>query len=300
MATIDRRQFLRTSITAVGASLTIGVPTQARVRRVASDQVALGKSGVTIARLGLGTGSSNGQVQRDLGMDGFRRLIHEAFDRGITYIDTADNYKTHEMVREAIKGLPREKLFIQSKMPWDHGDGPTKPAETLERYRRELGTEYIDSLLLHCATKHTWPADLRPMMNAFDEAKAKGIIRLKGVSCHGLPALTAATDVDWCDVHLARVNAQGHHMDGAKGEWSEPGNRDAAMKEIAAMHAKGRGIIGMKLVGNGDFKNADDRERALKFAMTCGCVDAVVMGFASVAELDEAIGRMNRILAEAA
>jgi hypothetical protein len=96
------------------------------------------------------------------------------------------------------------------------------------------------------------------------------------------------------------VNAQGHHMDGASGEWSEPGNRDAAMKEIAAMHAKGRGIIGMKLVGNGDFKNADDRERALKFAMTCRCVDAVVMGFASVAELDEAIGRMNRILAEAA
>ena len=112
------------------------------------------------------------------------------------------------------------------------------------------------------------------MMDAFDEAKAKGIIRLKGVSCHGLPALSAATDVDWCDLHLARVNAQ--------------------------MHAKGRGIIGMKLVGNGDFKNPDDRERALKFALTCGCVDAVVMGFASVAELDEAIGRMNRILAEAA
>ena len=300
MTTIDRRQFLRTSITAVGASLAIGVPTQARVRRVASDQVTLGKSGVTIARLGLGTGSNNGQVQRDLGMEGFRRLIHEAFDRGITYIDTADNYKTHEMVREAIKGLPREKLFIQSKMPWDHGDGPTKPKETLDRYRRELGTEYIDSLLLHCATKHSWPADLRPMMDAFDEAKAKGIIRLKGVSCHGLPALTAATRRG-----LVRRAPRARQRTGAshgrrRGEWSEPGNRDAAMKEIAAMHAKGRGIIGMKLVGNGDFKNADDRERALKFALTCGCVDAVVMGFASVAELDEAIGRMNRFLAEAA
>jgi predicted aldo/keto reductase-like oxidoreductase len=299
MTTIDRRQFLRASITAVGASLAVGVPAHARVRRLASDRVPLGRSGVTITRLGLGTGSNNGQVQRDLGVEGFRRLIHEAFDRGIAYIDTADNYKTHEMVRDAIKGLPREKLFIQSKMPWARPEVASHPAETLDRYRRELGTEYIDSLLLHCATEHTWTTDLRPMMDAFDAAKAKGSIRLKGVSCHGLPALTAATNADWCDVHLARVNAQGHHMDGATGEWKEPGNREAAMKEIAAMHAKGRGIIGMKLVGNGDFTSADDRDRALKFALTCGCVDAIVMGFASVAQLDEAIGRMNRLLAEA-
>ena len=118
-------------------------------------------------------------------------------------------------------------------------------------------------------------------MDAFDDAKQKGIIRVKGVSCHGLPALTAATQADWVDVHLARINHRGHHMDGVDGTWKEPGNQPAAMQEIRAMHAKGRGIIGMKLVGNGDFTTAEDRQQALQFALTCGCVDAIVMGFKS-------------------
>jgi predicted aldo/keto reductase-like oxidoreductase len=169
--------------------------------------------------------------------------------------------------------------------------------ETLDRYRRELGVEYIDSLLLHCTLKHTWPTDLRRMMDAFDEAKQKGVIRVKGVSCHGLPALTAATHADWVDVHLARINHRGHHMDGVDGTWAERGNHSASMQEIRAMHAKGRGVIGMKLVGNGDFTPPADRQEALQFALTCGCVDAVVIGFKSAGEIDEAIRRMDEILA---
>jgi hypothetical protein len=65
------------------------------------------------------------------------------------------------------------------------------------------------------------------------------------------------------------------------------------------MHAKGRGIIGMKLVGNGDFRNPADRDRALRFAMSCGCVDAVVLGFGSTAELDDAFARIGQALAAA-
>jgi predicted aldo/keto reductase-like oxidoreductase len=252
---------------------------------------------VRMARLGIGTGSNGGDVQRGLGQEGFTRLIRYAVERGVTYIDTADNYRTHEMVGVAIKGLPRERLFIQTKMPWDRAPFQDQPVEALDRYRRELGVEYIDSLLLHCTLKHTWPADLRRMMDAFDEAKQKGVIRVKGVSCHGLPALTAATHADWVDVHLARINHRGHHMDGVDGTWQEPGNQPAAMQEIRAMHAKGRGVIGMKLVGNGDFTTPDDRQRALQFALTCGCVDALVIGFKSAGEIDEAIGRMDTILA---
>jgi aryl-alcohol dehydrogenase-like predicted oxidoreductase len=65
------------------------------------------------------------------------------------------------------------------------------------------------------------------------------------------------------------------------------------------MHARGHGIIGMKLVGNGEFTDVADREKAMRFVLTCGCVDAVVVGLASVEQLDETIARMNRILAEA-
>src|SRR3954469_15403878 len=239
---LNRREFLKSSAAAL--SIGLGAPQGAwAAARTATDQVTLGKSGVRLSRLGIGTGSNNGQVQRDLGQAGFPRLVHAAFERGVTYIDTAHNYQTHGMVREAIKGLPREKLYIQTKMPWDRPQFYDHPVEALDKFRSELGVDYIDSLLLHCATKNTWPTDLRPMQDAFSEAQHKGVIRIKGVSCHGLPALRAATGVDWVDVHLARVNAQGHHMDGLTGEWTEPGDRDAAMGELRAMHAKGRGII---------------------------------------------------------
>ncbi len=294
---ISRRQFIRTSAAVAGAAAIAPLtPTSQAAARSATDLVPLGKKGLKICRLGMGTGSNGGKVQRDLGQQGFNRLVRHAYDRGVTYIDTADAYRTHGMIRGAIRELPREKLWIQTKMPWDKPEFVNQTLQTLDRYRKELGTDYIDSLLIHCTTKPTWKADLRPMMDAFDEAQAKGWIRMKGVSCHGLPALQCATDVNWVEVQLARVNPQGRHVDGKDGSWAEPGNVPAAVKEIKAMHDKGRGIIGMKLVGNGDFKNPADREQALRYAMTCGFVDSVVIGFGTTAEIDEAIERMNRAL----
>ena len=154
---LDRREFIRQSATAIGAALVAPVAAAAAPPRRATDLVPLGQTGVRMARLGIGTGSNGGDVQRGLGQEAFTRLLRHAVDHGVTYIDTADNYRIHEMVGAAIKGLPRERLFIQTKMPWDRPPFPDKPREALDRYRRELGVEYIDSLLLHCAVEHTWP-----------------------------------------------------------------------------------------------------------------------------------------------
>lgn len=298
-----RRRFLRTSLALAGASAVAGnacasMPEGAALAGAASptaliDKVKLNKTGAEISRLGLGTGSNGGEVQRALGQKGFDRLVRYAYDRGITYIDTADAYGTHDIVRGAIKTLPRERLFIQTKMRWHDADSGAQVLKTIDRFRRELGTDYIDSLLIHCTTEATWDKDLRPMMDAFDEAQSRKLIKLKGVSCHGLPALRTATRVDWVQVQLARVNPQGKHIDGRSGGWDEPGDVPAAMREIRAMHEQGRGVIGMKLVGNGAFRNREDRERAMRYAMTCGCVDAVVLGFGSTAEIDEAMAHMH-------
>jgi predicted aldo/keto reductase-like oxidoreductase len=295
---LNRREFLKTSAAALSAGL--AAPSFAgAAARTASDLVALGRSGVRISRLGIGTGSNNGAVQRDLGQEKFTSLVHAAYERGVIYIDTAHNYETHGMVRQAIKGLPREKLFIQTKLPWHLPEFADHAPAHIDRVRRELDTDYVDSLLIHCTTTDTWTKDLRPMQDAFDEAKARGHIRLKGVSCHGLPALGSAATHDWVDVHLARVNAQGRHMDGPTGDWSERGERDTVMAHLRTMKARGHGVIGMKLVGNGDFTKAEDREKAMRFVLTSGCVDAVVVGVDGIAQLDETIARMNRILAEA-
>lgn len=297
---MNRRQFLRTS----GAYLAgaVAAPWQdlvsAAPKGFAPDRVALGRSGLTISRLGFGAGTNSGQVQRDLGREGFSRLFRYAYDRGIAYIDTADAYATHAYVRDAIRGLPREKLFILSKMPGSP-ENIKNPMAALDRYRRELGSEYIDCLLIHGTTRAAWPEEMKPLMEALAEAQARKIIRLKGMSSHGLPALRRAARVPWADVQLARVNPQGHGVDG-----EDPGQAEAEMPvaaaELKAMKAMGRGIIGMKLIGNGDFKTREDRVRAMQYAMRCGYVDAVTIGFASAAEVDEALENMGAALAAVA
>jgi predicted aldo/keto reductase-like oxidoreductase len=297
---LSRRQFLEQSAALAGAAcftpalLTAAEPAG---RRTAVDQVTLGKTGLKLSRLGVGTGTIGGNVQRGLGHEGFNRLLRYAYDQGITYFDTAQSYGTHEWVREAIKGLPREKLFIQSKMP----GLPDKPLEVIDRYRKELDTDYIDSLLMHCMVKRSWPDDQKRLMDAFEEAKAKKLIRAKGISCHSLPALGRSTETDWVEVQLVRVNPQAKHTDGPAETGDRPGNDiQPVLKEIKAMRQKGKGIIAMKLIGNGDFTQPEDREQSIRFAMQCGLLDAAVIGFKSSAEIDEAIARMNRALAAAA
>ncbi|HTY86201.1 MAG TPA: aldo/keto reductase [Candidatus Acidoferrum sp.] len=297
---LSRRQFIERSAVAAGAmallpDALLGAPA---AKRTATDQVILGKSVVKTSRLIMGTGSNNGHVQTDLGRDGFNKLVRYAYDQGITGIDCAAAYATFDWIADAIKGLPREKLFLQSKV-----DGrPEDALAAVDRHRKVFNTDYVDSLLVHCMYKGDWTDNWKRIMDAFNEAQQKQWIRAKGVSCHSLPALRAAVALDWTQVHLVRVNPQGRHVDGPEQSvWS---NQDEDVNPVVAemkqMRAKGRGVIGMKIIGNGEFVNPEDREKSIRFAMARPELDAVVIGFKSPAEIDEAIQRMNRALAEAA
>ena len=299
---ITRREFIKGTAALAGATLlsscNIG-PLAIGRRPTAVDQVTLGKTGLKLSRLGFGTGSRGGSIQRALGANEFNRLIRYAYDQGITYIDTSESYRTHTMVREAIRGLPREKLFIQSKMP----GLPEKPLEVLDRYREELGVDYIDSLLVHCAVRADWDEGRKRLLDAFEEAKAGNIIRAHGVSCHTLPALTKAAQLDWVDVNLVRINPQGAHIDTPVEEWnakSDASHLPAVLEQIKVMRQNRHGVIGMKIIGNGDFTQPEDREKSIRFTMQSGLVDAVVIGFKSTAEIDEAILRINSALAQMA
>ena len=300
---ITRRQFIeRTAAVAGGILLS---PMAARIgwsgpKKTAVDQVPLGKTGLKLSRLGIGCGTNSGRVQQELGQEGFNKLIRYAYDQGITYIDIARSYRTHTMLREAIKGLPREKLFIQTKM----GGNPEKPLEDIDRYRQDYGVDYIDSLLIHCTVTPNWEEERKRVMDAMQEAKDKKIIRAHGVSSHSLPALARGVELDWVDVHLVRVNPQGSHMDTADSKtWNAVSNQthvQPVMEQIALMHKKGRGVIGMKIMGEGDFKTPEDREKSIRFVMQSGLIDAVTIGFKSTAEIDEAIQRINSALASVA
>jgi predicted aldo/keto reductase-like oxidoreductase len=241
----------------------------------------------------MGTGSNSGNVQHAIGQEGFNNLVRYAYDQGITYFDCAQSYKTFEWIGGAIKGLPREKIFLQSKI-----DGqPEDVLAAIDRHRKVFDTDYVDSMLIHCMVKDSWTDAYKRMMDGFDEAKEKQWIRAKGVSCHSLPALRNATASPWTEVHLVRVNPQCNPIDGMEQTWNKSGTDLApVLTELKLMRSKGRGVIGMKMIGDGQFVKAEDREKAIRFAMSRPELDSVVIGFKSRAEVDEAITRMNQAL----
>ncbi|MGO8701896.1 MAG: aldo/keto reductase [Limisphaerales bacterium] len=296
----SRRQFLKRSTLAAGAlalAPTGMLRAQSATRRSAVDEVTLGRTGIKLSRLGMGTGSSGGQVQKALGQAEFNRLIHYAYEQGIRYFDCAESYATFPWIADAIKGLPREKLFLQSKI----GRQTTDVLAAIDRHRQTFNTDYIDSMLVHCMVKNGWTDDWKRMMDGFDQAREKKWIRAKGVSCHSLPALRTAIASEWTEVHLVRVNPQGRRVDGMEEVgWDniDPGHDiTPVLAELKKMRAQGRGVIGMKIIGDGQFIHPEDREKSIRFAMSRPELDAVVIGFKNTDEIDEAIRRMNSALA---
>ncbi|MFC1551624.1 aldo/keto reductase [Candidatus Latescibacterota bacterium] len=292
---ITRRQFIAGAVALTGSTL---LASCSKTRMLsAADQVTLGNTGLKMSRLGVGTGTIGGSVQRDLGSDGFNRLIRYAYDQGITYIDTAENYQTHTMVREAIKGIPRENLFIQSKMP----GSAEKPLEVIDRYRTELGVDYIDSLLTHAVRNYEWDEERKRIMDAFEEAKDKKIILSHGASYHSLPALKKGAELDWTDVSLVRLNPQGENIDTDVMDWGANSNVShvpAVVEQVNLMHEKRKGVIAMKVIGEGVFQDIEDREKAIRFDLESGLANAIVIGFRNTAEIDEAIMHISNIQVE--
>jgi len=296
---MNRREFLHNSLTAASALVLGGraLAVAPAGKRTAVDQVSLGQTGIKLSRLGMGTGSSNGQVQRDLGQEGFNSLVKYAYDQGITYFDCSQTYRTFDWLGGAVKGLPREKIFVLSKIPGQ----PDKILETIDHHRKVFDMDYLDTVLIHCMIKNDWTDQWKRIMDGFDEAKEKGWLRSKGVSCHSLPALRAAATSPWAEVHLVRVNPQGQRIDGEEEDiWNDRVHAIApVVDQLKVMRGKGRGVIGMKIIGNGEFVKAEDREKSIRWAMSRPELDAVVIGFKNRGEVDEAIRRMNSALAEA-
>ena len=301
---INRRRFLKHSATAAAAiSLAPGISLAAdtAVKRTAVDQVTLGKTGIKLSRLGMGCGSNNGQLQTALGREGFNKLVQYAYDQGITYFDCADNYRTFEILGAAIKPLPREKLFIQSKVTGT----PDDVLAAIDHHRKTFDTDYVDSMLIHLMTRPGWTQEdsFKRIMDGFNQAVEKKWIRAKGVSCHTLPALRAAVDSDWTEVHLVRVNPQGKHMDDevTRETWDDASHKiEPVVEQLKKMRQKDRGVIGMKILGNNGFNSGEERDKSIRYAMSRPELNAIVIGFRAQSEIDEAIKRINNALADAA
>jgi len=286
---MNRREFLTTLL----AGATLGQRAWAQAaERSPTERVPLGKTGLKASLVGLGTGMRGWMRQSNhtrMGQEAFTSLVRHAYDHGINLFDTADLYGSHTFLRDALKGIPRDQVVIQTKIWWQPKGLPeqvTDAKAAVERFRQELGTDYLDIVLLHCTTAASWPSDLRPMVDGLAEAKAKGLIRAHGASCHSLAALKASADSKWVDVQFARVNHKGTKMDG------KPEDIAALLR---AMRADGKAVIGMKIFSEGQFQTPEDREASLRFVLGQNCVDSMIIGFEKPEQIDETLRQMAAI-----
>ena len=297
MKNINRRKFIQKSAQGVAGAVAISSGLSnisfTPVGNAIIDEVQLGETGLNIPRLALGTGSfgwKRTSNQKKLGEKSFLNLAQHAYDRGIRFFDTADMYGTHELVGKALKMFPREKVTVLSKiMVYQHQDwySPEPFQKSIDRFRKELDTDYIDILLLHCMVNSEWPDEYKRYMDDYSEAKEKGIIKRVGLSCHDKGALEIAAENDWADVLLARINHTGARMDG---------NPTEIMKILQKARENGKGVIGMKIFGCGQLIDEQEREKSLNYVLKSKNVHSMTIGFEDTDQLDDTVERISRIV----
>ena len=268
---MNRRRFLHGGALAAGALAAGRFPYEllaGTTKKLASDRVKLGPMKVELSRLALGSGTNGGggssNQTRKLGLKGFADLLAAGYDQGITFWDAADQYGTHPHLKEGLKRVPREKLTLLTKTQAVTADDARRD---IDRFRRELGTDYIDVLLLHCMMDADWPQRRKGAMEYIAEAREKGIVRTHGVSCHTLEALKTAARTPWVQVDLARINPAKVAMD------ADVATVLAVLRE---MKAAGKGVIGMKILGAGRLRSRADE--MLQYALSLDCMDCFTIG----------------------
>jgi aryl-alcohol dehydrogenase-like predicted oxidoreductase len=285
---MHRREFLIRSVSGVGAAwltrndLLTALATQPLSSKFsASDTVTLGSTGIKTSRLAMGTGtvgSGHHSNQTALGIKGLSDLLLNGYDQGLRFFDAADSYGSHPHVAEALKHVPRDKVTVLTKT-WARD--PAAARADLDRFRRELGVDYLDVCLMHCVTEADWTERFKGVMDVLSEAKHNGIIRAHGCSCHSIEALRAAAKSPWVEIDLARINPIGSYMD------ADPQTVVTVLRE---MKAAGKAVVGMKILGQGDLRNR--QSEALRYALSLGVLDAFTIGAESKSEQEDSIRRI--------
>jgi aryl-alcohol dehydrogenase-like predicted oxidoreductase len=261
----------------------------------ATDLVTLGSTGIKATRLAHGTGWNGGarsSAHTRLGEKAFTELLRHSLDQGVAFIDTADLYGAHPYVATALKGVPRDKYILSSKIwprkeYWNSPSGGAK--EEVDRFRKEMNTDVLDICLIHCMTDAQWPQTYERIRDELSELKEKGAVRAVGVSCHEFEAVKVAAVHPWVDVFIARINnvGKGAEMDVA------PEVKAPVLKQA---RANGKVVIGMKLFGAGKLTKPEQMDASLAYVFENQLVDAVTIGMMRPKEVDDTIRRVDRAL----
>ncbi len=281
-------------------------------------RVELGKTGIEVSRLGIGTGTglpSGHCAQALMDKSELSRLLLYALDCGINLWDTAFQYNTYPHIKEALKQVNRKDVVLATKLT------TANEKETIRDFNitlKDLNIDYVDVCLLHGVRTDTELQIRSGAFNAMVKLKKEGKIRATGLSSHGLSALKSVLEMPEMDLVWARVNYAGLNMDSgclgmydqmASVYWlkkcvrflpkrvkslirpkanSQPIPEDAR-KDVAdtlkEIHSQSKGIVGMKVIAEGVLRN--DAKKAVKYVNSLPFVDSFIIGMLNKKEIDE-------------
>ena len=151
------------------------------------EYTTLGKTGLKVSVAGLGCGGSSRLGMRgEAGAEDHAvRMVKQALDLGVNFLDTAQNYETEGIVGKAIAGLPRDRVVISTKktLPTpDQADPEAEIIKGLEQSLKLLGTDYIDVYHLHGVEPKDYKFAQERLIAPMRRLKEQGKIRFIGVS----------------------------------------------------------------------------------------------------------------------
>jgi 1-deoxyxylulose-5-phosphate synthase len=307
MRNYSRRHFIQSTLSGAGALLaaprlapslgTLGAAETAQTSFKGNDLVPLGRTGITVSRLAQGTGFNGSARSSDhtrLGAKTFDALVRHSLDQGIRFLDMADLYGTHPYVKEAVRGIPRDRLVLLSKI-WVRKENWVAPSggavEEINRFRQELGVDMIDICLIHCMTDSQWPETYARVRDDLSTLKQKKVIRAAGVSCHDLGALKTAASHPWVDVIFARINYKGG------GEYAMDGTAEEVSAVLKTARGNGKAVVGMKIFGAGKLVKPEEKDASLNYVFKNNLVDAITVGMLKTEQVDDTLTRMGQVKA---
>lgn len=149
-------------------------------------KVTLGNTGITVEKNAFGALP----IQRISTQEAVK-LLRKAYDRGVTFFDTARFYTdSEEKLGEAFEGM-REKVYIATKTGATDAEGFWKDIHTS---LKNLRTGYIDIYQFHNPAFCPKPGDGSGLYEAMLEAREKGMVRHIGITNHRLSVAHEAVE----------------------------------------------------------------------------------------------------------
>lgn len=236
-----------------------------------------GRTGLRVSRLCFGTGQFQ-ESRFNLTPEQGAVLLQHAYLLGVTFFDLAIGYGTHPHMGLALREIPRASVVIQSKT-----DAKTaaEARTEIEQIIRELGSDYVDVLLLHGVSSAEDFAEREEALAELVRAKREGYVRFVGASTHIYTgsALASCVADPRIEVILALANKGGFGLVG--------GDYPTHLAMLRQARVAGKAVCGMKVLGEGNL--ADEAEEHMRYCFTIPEIDAVDLGMASLAHVDMAV-----------